>query len=111
MQQSVACSHSQDAETRQLKPLQQTALHQWKKVIGALKETFEMDNKGISVTYNPTGSGSGITAVAEGLCDIGLSSRDLKDEEKAMGLIGTILCLRRYRHYCKSRKSRFRPHH
>ena len=61
------------------------------KVIGALKETFEMDNKGISITYNPTGSGSGITAVAEGLCDIGLSSRDLKDEEKAMGLIGTIL--------------------
>ena len=36
------------------------------KVIGALKETFESENKSISVTYNPTGSGSGITAVAEG---------------------------------------------
>lgn len=61
------------------------------KVIGSLKETFEADNKGINVTYNPTGSGSGITAVAEGRCDIGLSSRDLKDEEKAKGLTGTVL--------------------
>ncbi|MCM1215202.1 MAG: phosphate ABC transporter substrate-binding protein [Lachnospiraceae bacterium] len=61
------------------------------KVIGSLKETFEADNDGITVTYNPTGSGSGITAVAEGRCDIGLSSRDLKDEEKAKGLTGTVL--------------------
>ena len=61
------------------------------KVIGALKETFEADNEGITVTYNPTGSGSGITAVAEGRCDIGLSSRDLKDEEIAAGLTGTVL--------------------
>lgn len=61
------------------------------KVIGALKETFESENKSISVTYNPTGSGSGITAVAEGRCDIGLSSRDLKDEEIAQGLEGTVL--------------------
>lgn len=60
-------------------------------VIGSLKETFEAENKGINVTYNPTGSGTGITAVAEGRCDIGLSSRDLKDEEKAKGLTGTVL--------------------
>lgn len=61
------------------------------KVIGSLKETFEADNKGITVTYNPTGSGSGITAVSEGRCDIGLSSRDLKDEEKEKGLEGTVM--------------------
>lgn len=61
------------------------------KVIGSLKETFEADNQGITVTYNPTGSGSGITAVAEGRCDIGLSSRDLKEEEKAQGLTETVL--------------------
>lgn len=61
------------------------------KVIGSLKETFEADNKGITITYNPTGSGSGITAVAEGRCDIGLSSRDLKDEEKEKELEGTVL--------------------
>jgi len=34
------------------------------KVIGSLKETFEAENEGITVTYNPTGSGTGITAVA-----------------------------------------------
>lgn len=63
------------------------------KVIGALGESFENDNPGTTFTYNPTGSGSGITAVAEGRCDIGLSSRNLKDEEKSQGLAETILAL------------------
>lgn len=63
------------------------------KVIGALGEAFEEKNSGVTFTYNPTGSGSGITAVAEGRCDIGLSSRNLKDEEKAQGLSETILAL------------------
>ena len=49
------------------------------KVIGGLGEAFEEENPGVTFTYNPTGSGSGITAVTEGRCDIGLSSRDLKD--------------------------------
>ena len=61
------------------------------KVIGALGEAFSADNSGITFTYNPTGSGSGITAVSEGRCDIGLSSRNLKDEEKANGLTETVL--------------------
>ncbi|MBQ8828208.1 MAG: phosphate ABC transporter substrate-binding protein [Clostridia bacterium] len=60
------------------------------KVIGALGEAFEADT-GITVTYNATGSGAGIQAVLEGRCDIGLSSRNLKDEETAEGLVGTIL--------------------
>ena len=42
---------------------------------------------------NPTGSGSGIQAVSEGRCDIGLSSRALKDDEKASGLKETTLAL------------------
>lgn len=63
------------------------------KVIGALGESFENDNAGVTFTYNPTGSGSGITAVAEGRCDIGLSSRHLKEEEKLQGLTETILAL------------------
>lgn len=63
------------------------------KVIGALGEAFEGNNSGITFTYNPTGSGSGITAVSEGRCDIGLSSRNLKEEEKAQGLTETILAL------------------
>lgn len=61
------------------------------KVIGALGESFMANNKGVTFTYNPTGSGSGITAVSEGRCDIGLSSRALKDEEVAEGLVGTTL--------------------
>ena len=61
------------------------------KVIGALGEKFMADNAGVSFTYNPTGSGSGIQAVSEGRCDIGLSSRALKDEEKASGLTETVL--------------------
>lgn len=60
------------------------------KVIGALGEAFESDT-GITVSYNATGSGAGIQAVLEGRCDIGLSSRRLKDEEKAKGLEETIL--------------------
>lgn len=60
------------------------------KVIGALGEAFQQDT-GIGFTYNPTGSGSGIKAVLEGRCDIGLSSRNLNDEEKAEGLTETIL--------------------
>ena len=63
------------------------------KVIGALGESFDKNNPGVTFTYNPTGSGSGITAVAEGRCDIGLSSRSLKEEEKAQGLTETILAL------------------
>ena len=61
------------------------------KVIGALGESFMAQNEGVTFTYNPTGSGSGITAVAEGRCDIGLSSRNLKDDEVAQGLKQTVL--------------------
>lgn len=63
------------------------------KVIGALGEAFMEANKGVTFTYNPTGSGSGIQAVQEGRCDIGLSSRALKDDEKASGLKEDTLCL------------------
>lgn len=61
------------------------------KVIGALGEAFEQNNTDVTFTYNPTGSGAGIQAVSEGRCDIGLSSRNLKDEEKEQGLTETVL--------------------
>ena len=61
------------------------------KVILALGESFKEEHKGITFSYNPTGSGAGIKAVQEGRCDIGLSSRSLKDEEKASGLEETVL--------------------
>lgn len=62
------------------------------KVIGALGEAFMNANPDVTFTYNPTGSGSGITAVTEGRCDIGLSSRALKDEEKT-ALTETVIAL------------------
>ena len=61
------------------------------KVILALGESFKEEHKEITFSYNPTGSGAGIKAVQEGRCDIGLSSRSLKDEEKASGLEETVL--------------------
>ncbi len=61
------------------------------KVIGALGEAYEKANPEINFTYNPTGSGAGIIAVAEGGCHIGLSSRRLKEDEKALGLRETFL--------------------
>ncbi len=61
-------------------------------VIGALGEAFTKANPNVKFTYNPTGSSSGITAVSEGRCDIGLSSRALKEDEKA-SLTETTLAL------------------
>ena len=61
------------------------------KVINSLGESFMAANKDVKFTYNPTGSGIGIQAVTEGRCDIGLSSRALKDDEKASGLVETVL--------------------
>ena len=63
------------------------------KVIGALSEQFMTDNSGVSVTYDATGSGAGIEAASNGSADIGLSSRALKDEETAGGLVGTTVAL------------------
>ena len=62
------------------------------KVINALGEAF-MEDTGANFTYNATGSGTGIKAVKDSTCDIGLSSRYLKDSEKAEGLKETILAI------------------
>ena len=63
------------------------------KVMGVLGEQFSADNSGVKVSYDPTGSGTGIETVKNGNCDIGLASRALKDEEAAAGLVGTIVAL------------------
>lgn len=62
------------------------------KVIGYLSEVYMEEHPDVKVTYNPTGSGSGIQAVQEGRCDIGLSSRDLKDSEAAT-LTSTVVAI------------------
>ena len=61
------------------------------KVIGALQEAFMEQNSGVDVTYDPTGSGAGITGAQEGSLDIGLSSRALKDSET--GVSATVIAL------------------
>ncbi len=64
------------------------------KVIGNLKEQFQSDNGGnVTVSYDATGSSAGIEAVTNGTADIGLSSRNLKDEETFAGLVGTPIAL------------------
>ena len=62
------------------------------KVIGFLSEAYMEETPDVKVTYNPTGSGAGIQAVLEGRCDIGLASRDLKEEE-ATDLTGTVVAM------------------
>ena len=62
------------------------------KVIGFLSEAYMEENSAVKVTYNPTGSGSGIKAVQAGSCDIGLASRDLKPGE-ATDLNGTVVAI------------------
>lgn len=52
------------------------------KVIGYLSEAYMEENADVKISYNPTGSGSGIQAVQEERCDIGLSSRNLTEDEK-----------------------------
>ena len=63
------------------------------KVIGILSEQFMEDNDKVTITYDATGSGTGIEAVATGTCDIGLASRKLKDAEVEKGLAATTLAL------------------
>jgi phosphate transport system substrate-binding protein len=62
-------------------------------VIGALSESFMQKYPNVKVTYDATGSGSGIEAVSNGSTDIGLASRDLKDDEKSKGLKQTTIAL------------------
>ena len=83
---------TQTAETQLSGSVSTDGSTSMEEVIGALGEQFQADT-GVSVTYNPTGSGSGIEAVKNGSCDIGLSSRALKDEEKAAGLTETTVAL------------------
>ena len=61
------------------------------KVILSLSEAFMQENPDVDVTYDPTGSGAGITGASDGTLDIGLSSRNLKDDET--GLTATVFAL------------------
>lgn len=98
----TACGSSQDATSDSGETSESTALSgaiatggstSVEKVIGALSESFMELNPDVDITYDPTGSGAGITGAADGTLDLGLSSRDLKDEETAQGLTATTFAL------------------
>ena len=62
-------------------------------VMGALTEAFKEKEPNITVNYSGTGSGSGISGVLDGTCDIGLSSRELKQEEMDQGAVAHVVAL------------------
>ena len=61
------------------------------KLMGMLQEDFMSKNDGVTVTYDPTGSGAGITGASDGSLDIGLSSRSLHDDETDVEAITVCL--------------------
>ena len=56
-----------------------------------LKEAYEAVNKNVTVEVQQSDSTTGVTSAAEGICDIGMASRELKDEEKERGLTATVI--------------------
>lgn len=57
------------------------------KVVGSIAEAFMADNDGVTVTYDATGSGTGIECATNGSCDIGLASRELRENETGLTAI------------------------
>lgn len=60
-------------------------------VMEKLKEAYEAVNKNVTVEVQQSDSATGVTSAAEGICDIGMASRELKDEEKELGLTATVI--------------------
>ena len=85
------CGNGSVAETATFGNVAADGSTSMEKCIGSLGEAYMMMHPDVNFTFNPTGSGSGIVAVADGRCDIGLSSRGLSDEEKSRGLTETVL--------------------
>ncbi|MEY8461764.1 phosphate ABC transporter substrate-binding protein [Streptococcus merionis] len=83
----AACGGSAESGAGSVKTNGSTSME---KVIGTLGESFMQSNSEITFTYDPTGSSAGIKAASDGTADIGLSSRELKDDEKT-SLEATVL--------------------
>ena len=56
-----------------------------------LKEAYTKVNSNANIEVQQSDSTTGITSASDGLCDIGMASRDLKDEEKSSGLTATVI--------------------
>ncbi len=62
-------------------------------VMMELAEAYMALNSGVTIDVQQTGSGAGITAAIDGTCEIGMSSRELKEEELAQGLTSVAIAL------------------
>lgn len=62
-------------------------------VMEKLAEAYMSANSAVKIEIQTSDSSNGMTSTAEGLCDIGMASRDLKDSEKEKGLVETTICM------------------
>ena len=69
-----------------------------------LAEAYQKINTNATIEISQTDSSAGMTSVAEGSCDIGMASREIKDSELAKGIKGTKIAARWYSSYRKQRK-------
>ena len=60
-------------------------------VMEKLAEAFEAVNSNVTIEVQQSDSTTGVTATNDGLCDIGMASRDLKDDETSLGLTATVI--------------------
>ena len=87
-------SNTNDSSNVELSDIVNTAgSTSMKDVMAVLTEVFEKENPGVTINYTGSGSGAGIEGATSGTCDIGLSSRALKDEEKESGAVENIVAL------------------
>lgn len=87
-------SNTNDSSTVELSGIVNTAgSTSMKDVMAALEEVFEKEHPGVNINYTGSGSGAGIEGATSGTCDIGLSSRALKDKEKESGAVEHIVAL------------------
>lgn len=88
-----SCSGGNSTADRLSGVVNTTGSTSMEQVVGALSEAFQMENGGVTVNYSGTGSSTGIQGALDGTCDIGLSSRALKDEELARGVQAHLVAL------------------
>jgi len=62
-------------------------------VMEKLKEAYEAVNANVSIQVQQSDSTTGMTSTMEGMCDIGMASRELKDSELAAGLVPTVIAM------------------
>lgn len=60
-------------------------------VMEKLKEAYEAVNEDVTVEVQQSDSTTGVNSAAEGICDIGMASRELKEEEAGLGLVSTVI--------------------